>query len=468
MGAFCLFYVADRGKIGAATNSNLKQEVYTLATQLKAPIPSPPVQKREIFGWAMYDFANSGYSTVVITTVFSAYFVGVVAGNGSSSGMATFLWTIAIAVSNALVVLSAPVVGAIADYSASKKLFLGITTVGCVVFTALLATAGPKETVLAMTLIVLSNFMFASGENFVASFLPEISTQDNMGRISAYGWTLGYFGGLLVLGICLVYVQIAQGQGQSAQQYVPATMIIVAVAFALAALPTFIWVRERAVPEPGASHIHYIRVGFSRLKHTIEHARHYKDLFRFLITLTIYSCGINTVIVLAAVYAQEVMGFTTNDNIKLILVVNVTAAIGAFLFGMAEDRIGSKNTVLITLLIWCAATVMAYFIHDRLWFWVVANLVGIAMGSSQSAGRAMVGIFSPAERCGEFFGLWGLATKLSAIIGPVLYGVITNITNGQQRVALLSTTAFFILGMIMLATVNEKRGREAVYRKADN
>jgi UMF1 family MFS transporter len=416
----------------------------------------------------MYDFANSGYSTVVITAVYSAYFVAVVAGSGVSSGNATLLWTIAISVSNAMVVLSAPVVGAIADYSARKKLFLGITTVGCVVFTALLATAGPKDIVLAMTFIVLSNFMYSSGENLVAAFLPEISTQDTMGRISAYGWTLGYFGGLLVLGVCLVYVQFAQGQGQSAGQYVPATMFIVAGAFALASMPTFLWVRERAVPQPGASRVHYFRVGFTRLNHTIAHARRYKDLFRFLITLTIYNCGIYTVIVLAAVYAQEVMGFTTNDNIILILVVNVTAAIGAFLFGLVEDRIGSKNTVLITLLIWSAATIMAYFIHDRLWFWVVANLVGVAMGSSQSAGRAMVGLFSPAERCGEFFGLWGLATKLSAIIGPMIYGLITGITHGQQRVALLSTTAFFILGMLMLTFVNEKRGREAVYLRDEN
>jgi len=440
-----------------------KKEVYTLVAQL-----IPPVKKREIFGWAMYDFANSGYSTVVITTVFSAYFVGVVANNGVGSGTATFLWTIAIAISNALVVFSAPVVGAIADYSARKKLFLGFTTIGCVVFTGLLATTGPKDIALAMAFIVFSNFMFSSGENLVAAFLPEISTQDTMGRISAYGWTLGYFGGLLVLGICLVYVQIAQGQGQTAEQYVPATMLIVAGAFALASMPTFIWVHERAVPQPGATHIHYFRVGFSRLKHTIEHARHYKDLFRFLITLTIYNCGIYTVIVLAAIYAQEVMGFTTNDNIKLILVVNVTAAIGAFVFGLVEDRIGSKNTLLITLLIWVTATVMAFFIHDRVWFWIVANLVGIAMGSSQSAGRAMVGLFSPAERCGEFFGLWGLATKLSAIIGPMMYGFITNITHGQQRVALLSTTAFFILGILMLTTVNEKRGREAVYRPIEN
>ena len=428
---------------------------------------TPPVLKREIFGWAMYDFANSGYTTVVMTTIFSAYFVAVVAGTSMENGTATLLWTVAVAASNALVVLSAPVVGAIADFSARKKLFLGFTTVGCVVFTGLLATAGPNDIWLAILLIVLSNYMFSSGENFIAAFLPEISPQETMGRISAYGWTLGYFGGLSVLGICLVYVQWAEKQGYTAEYYVPGTMLIVAAAFALASMPTFIWLRERAIAQPHASPIHYVHAGFARLRHTIHHARHYKDLFRFLITLMVYHCGINTVVVLAAVYAQQVMGFTTNDNIILILVVNITAAIGAFLFGLVEDRIGSKNTLIITLLIWSAATILAFFVEDRIWFWVVANLVGIALGSSQSAGRAIVGLFSPPQRCGEFFGLWGLATKLAAIIGPLSYGAITHLTHGQHRWALLSTTLFFIVGLLLLATVNEQRGRTAVYLTVD-
>lgn len=411
----------------------------------------------------MYDFANSGYTTVVMTTIFSAYFVAVVAGGGEENGTATLLWTIAVAVSNALVVISAPVVGAIADFSARKKLFLGFTTVGCVLFTALLAVVGPDDVWIAMFLIILSNFMFSSGENFIAAFLPEISPQETMGRISAYGWTLGYFGGLVVLGLCLIYVQWADKKGYTAEFYVPGTMLIVACAFALASLPTFIWLRERAIAQQHAHRMHYIHIGFTRLKHTIHHARLYKDLFRFLITLMVYHCGINTVVVLAAVYAQEVMGFTTNENIILILVVNITAAAGAFLFGMVEDRIGSKNTLIITLLIWSIATIMAFFVQDRVWFWVVANLVGIALGSSQSAGRAVVGLFSPPQRCGEFFGLWGLATKLAAIIGPLSYGAITHLTHGQHRVALLSTTLFFIAGLLLLATVNEKRGREAIY-----
>lgn len=418
--------------------------------------------RREVLAWAMYDFANSGYTTVVLTAVFNAYFVGVVAGDGADvSGTATLLWTVAMAITNFLVLASAPVLGAIADHGAHKKRFLAFTTVGCVFFTAMLGWVGRGDVMLGMTLVILSSLMFASGENFIAAFLPEIAAQKDMGRISGYGWSLGYLGGLLVLGLCLMYIQWAQSRGEAAVQYVPVTMWITAVMFALAALPTFLWLRERAAPQPLARGENYIRIGFARVRRTLAQARHYRDLFRFLITLAVYYCGINTVIVLAAIYAQEVMGFSMRENIMLILVVNVTAAIGAFGFGLLQDRLGSVRTLAITLLVWIVALVIAYFTETRAAFWVVANLVGVSLGSSQSAGRALVGQFSPPERSAEFFGLWGLAGKLAAVVGPLVYGLVTFISQGNHRLALLSTCGFFIAGLLMLLTVNERRGRAA-------
>ena len=429
----------------------------TLSSQVSLQVP-----RREVLAWAMYDFANSGYTTVVLTAVFNAYFVGVVAGDGADkSGAATLLWTVAMAITNMLVLASAPVLGAIADHGAHKKRFLALTTVGCVLFTALLSFVGRGDVALGMTLVILSSFMFASGENFIAAFLPEIASQKDMGRISGYGWSLGYLGGLLVLGLCLVYIQWAQSRGEAAVQYVPVTMWITAVMFALAALPTFLWLRERAVPQALAPGENYFRIGFARVRHTLSHARHYRDLFRFLITLSVYYCGINTVVVLAAIYAQEVMGFSMQENIMLILVVNVTAAIGAFGFGLVQDWLGSVRTLAITLLVWIAALVVAYFTETRAAFWIVANLVGISLGSSQSAGRALVGQFSPPERSAEFFGLWGLAGKLAAVIGPLVYGLVTYVSHGNHRLALLSTCAFFIAGLLMLLTVDERRGRAA-------
>jgi MFS transporter, UMF1 family len=424
---------------------------------------STPATRRELFAWAMYDFANSGYTTVVLTTIFNTYFVGVVAGraSGFTEGAGTLLWTLAVSIPNALVLVSAPVLGALADHYAVKKRFLCITTIGCVVCTALLALIGPGDIWLAMALVVLSNLTFATGENLIAAFLPEISHQDGMGRLSAYGWALGYVGGLTVLGVCLAYVAWAQRHGLDAAQYVPVTMLIVAVAFALAATPTFLWLKERAIPVPLRHGRHYLTIGFHRLRRTMAESTRFRDLFRFLVALTIYYCGINTVVVLAAVYAQEVMGFGTSDTILLVMVVNVTAAVGAFLFGQMQDRLGSVPTLAVTLLIWVTATSLAFWVESRAGFWLVANLVGIALGSSQASGRALIGQFSPPARAAEFFGLWGLAGRLAAIVGPLSYGLITYFTAGNHRLAILSTVLFFVAGLAVLTTVNEPRGRAA-------
>jgi len=353
------------------------------------------------------------------------------------------------------------VLGAIADHRGYKKRFLIVTTAGCVLFTASLGFVGAGDTFLGMVLVILASLMFATGEDLIAAFLPEIAGEGNIARISGYGWSLGYIGGLLVLGLCLVYIDAAQARGAEATQYVPVTMWITAALFALASLPTFAWLRERAPTQPLPPGETYFHLGFARVLHTFAHARHYRDLFRFLVTLAVYSCGINTVIVLAAIYAQEVMGFSMRDNIVLILVVNITAAVGAFSFGIIQDRLGSVRTLAITLGVWVAAMVMAYFIESRGGFWIVANLVGVALGSSQSAGRALIGQFSPPTRSAEFFGLWGLAGKLAAVVGPLTYGLVTYATHGDHRLALLVTAAFFIVGLVLLVGVDERRGRTA-------
>lgn len=429
----------------------------------KSPAPRHPeslAPRRELFAWAMYDFANSGYTTVVLTAIFNTYFVGIIAAQ-SVGGRATLYWTMAMAIANAIVLLSAPVIGAIADFGAHKKRFLVVTTSGCVVFTAALATVGPGDLMLAMVLVILATIMFSAGENIIAAFLPEIAPPREMGRISGYGWALGYLGGLLVLAMCLAYISWAESRGHGAEDYVPFTMLITAGMFGLAALPTFIWLKERAQKSRLPQGEHYLAIGFRRVYHTWKDATRYRDLIRFLITLTVFHSGIYTVIVLAAIYAQKVMGFTTKDTVIMIMVVNITAAVGAFVFGRLQDRLGSIKTLALTLLIWIAALVIAHETNDRAVFWLVANLIGFALGSSQSAGRALVGLFSPPGRSAEFFGLWGLAIKLAAIIGPFSYGLITYLSHGDHRLAILSTNAFFIMGLVLLLTVNEERGKAA-------
>jgi UMF1 family MFS transporter len=424
--------------------------------------PDPPATRREIFAWAMYDFANSGYTTVVLTTIFNAYFVAVIAGGaGFESGTGTFLWTLAVAIGNALVLLSAPIVGAIADQRASKKRFLLITTVGCVLTTALLGLVGEGMIVLGIGLLVVSLVAFGSGEYLIAAFLPEIAPEGQMGRVSGYGWGVGYFGGMLTLGVCLIYTISAQERGQDATQFVPVTLWITAAIFAAAALPTFLILKERSRSRSDLPVRRYMEEGFSRVAETLRHARTFTDLFRFLVTLVVFQAGMGSVIVVAAIYAQEVLAFSSDELIFMIMVVNVAAAIGAFSMGHLQDRIGSARSLSLALLIWIVAILLVLLADDRSEIWLPANLIGLAMGATQSAGRALIGHFTPVARNGEFFGLWGLATHLGMIIGPITYGAISWLTGGDHRTALLSTLGFFVLGLLLLASIDETRGRKA-------
>ena len=404
----------------------------------------------------MYDFANSGYTTVVITAIFNAYFVSVVAGNAP---WATLTWTAALSVSYLLIVFTAPLIGAWADAYAAKKQLLLVTTVGCVTFTAGLALVGSGDLWLAAFLIVASNYFFGCGENLCAAFLPELARGEALGRVSGWGWSLGYLGGLLTLGVCLAYVTWAQGRGVPAAQFVPVTMLITAAIFALASVPTFVFLRERSQPQTGASHD--IGTALARVAATWREASRYRDLARFLVCIVFYQAGIQAVIALAAIYAEQAMGFTTQQTLMLILVVNLTAAAGAFGFGHVQDRIGHRAALAVTLAGWIATVVLAWAANGPAMFWAAANLTGLCLGSSQSAGRALVGYLSPAPKRAEFYGLWGLAVKLSSVLGPLTYGLVTWVSRGDHRLALLITGSYFVIGLALLAGVDVGRGHQA-------
>jgi len=416
---------------------------------------NPGVARREVWAWAMYDFANSGYTTVVLTAVFNAYFVSAIAGNAP---WATFAWTAALSVSYAIVMVIGPLLGAWADAHAAKKRLLAISTVVCVAGTTALAWAGPGMVTWAVVFIVVSNVAYAMGENLCASFLPELATPEALGKVSGWGWSLGYFGGILALGISLAWVMTAASRGSTTGAAVGGTMLITAAVFALAALPTFLFLKERAAPSAGPQ----VGAALARLLETARHARQYRDLVLVFACGTFYQAGVATVIALAAIYAEQVMGFKTQDTIMLILVVNITAAIGAFGFGYAQDRIGKVAALRVTIVGWVVMTVVAYFSTTAALFWVAANLAGLCMGSSQSAGRALVAYLSPQGRSAEFFGLWGVATRLAAILGPLTYGAVTWATGGNHRLAILLTGGFFIVSLAVLALVNEQRGRAQV------
>jgi len=409
------------------------------------PSLAPEVKFREVWAWSMYDFANSAYTTVVVTAVFGAYFVAVVCGN---QPWATFAWTAALSLSYAAILVTGPLLGAWADVHAAKKKLLFLTTVGCVAFTAALWFASPGAVLLSLTLIVLSNFFFGTGENLIAAFLPELADSRAMGRVSGWGWSFGYLGGLLALGICLVYINLSVGK--PAAEFVPVTMLITAAFFALAATPTFLFLRERGTPQAGKP-----------ILDTLKSAWRYHDLRRFLVCILFYQAGITAVISLAAIYAEQAMKFTTPQTINLILVVNVTAAAGAFGFGYLQDAIGHVRALALTLAGWIVMVLLAFFSTETTTFWIAANLAGLCMGSSQAAGRAIVGYLAPPSRLAEFFGLWGLAVKAASIVGPLTYGAVTLIFAGNHRLGILTTGLYFVIGLFLLKNINVERGRNA-------
>lgn len=423
-------------------------------SQAAASALNPGVRKREVFAWAMYDFANSGYTTVVLTAVFSAYFVGAVAEGAS---WATFAWTASLSLSYAIVMLTMPVVGAWADRHGAKKRLLAISTVGCVASTMGLSQVGPGDVVLGVTLIVLSNVFFSWGESLSAAFLPELARPEALGRVSGWGWSFGYLGGMLALGLCLVVVIQAQAAGEPATQFVPKTMWITAGVFAIASLCTFVWLRERARPHSGGG----LGQAWSQLLSTYRRARQYRDFMWLMACAVAYQGGVAVTIALAAIYAEQVIGFAQQETMVLIFVLNIAAAVGAFAFGHWQDRIGHKRALSLTLLGWVATCVIAALTTTKGGFWYAAAIAGLCMGSSQSAGRALAGLFAPAAQLAEFYGLWTFATRLASIIGPLSYGVIAWGTGGNQRLAIGSTAVLFVVGWLLLQRVNVERGRQA-------
>jgi MFS transporter, UMF1 family len=419
------------------------------------------VRKREVFGWAMYDFANSGYTTVVLTAVFNAYFVGVVAGGAP---WATFAWTATLALSSLVVMITMPAIGAFADLRAAKRPLLMLTTAGCVMGTVALATAGAGDVAWAVAAVVFSNVFYSFGESLIAAFLPELARRNALGRVSGWGWGFGYFGGMLTLGLSLGYVLWAQGRGMPATRFVPVTMLITAAVYGLASLATFVLLKERAVPSPLATPREGVSASFARLRRTWREAGEYRDFVWLLGCTLAYQAGIAVVIALAAVYAEQVLGFAQQQTMMLIFIVNIASALGAFGWGYVQDRTGYRRALALTLVGWIAMTLIAVMATDAATFWVAAVIAGLCMGSSQSAGRALVGLFAPAGRLAEFFGLWTFAVRLAAILGPLTYGVVTLLSAGNHRMAFLVTGFSFVIGLALLMRVNVERGRAAALK----
>jgi MFS transporter, UMF1 family len=437
---------------------------------------NPGVRRRDFWAWASLDFANSGYTTVVLTAVFNAYFVSVVMADNP---LATLAWTVILSVSYFLVMVTAPWLGAYADAYGTKRQMLLWATIACVVATAGLAAVGPGNWLLAAVLLVVSNLAYASHQDLTAGYLQELSPASHLGRLSGYGWAWGYWGGLLSLVVSLVWIQaVAPGAapwladafgltlsasgGLPAQWLVGGAMVLVALLFAGVGFPALAVLAghrgvaaARGVGEGAEAATasqdwkgawRRLWAGWSRLSPE-------QPLRRMLVCVVVYQAGVATVITLAAVYAQQVMGFDMAKTILLVLVVNITASIGAFLFGKFQDRVGHRNSLVISLLAWILMVLVAAVGETEAMFWIAANLAGLAMGASQSGARAAISVLGPADRQAEVFGYWGVAVHLASILGPLAYGLTTALTNNNHRMAIAVTGLFFVVGLVLLLRV---------------
>lgn len=400
-----------------------------------------PVRKREIFGWCCFDFANSAFTTVIITAVYFVYFQKVVMGGAPE---ASAWWGIALAVSQVGAIIGAPIVGAMADVRAAKKKFLMSTAVVCALVTASLYFVGPGEAVLAMVLVVVANFAFSLSETLCAGFLPELSTPENVGRISGYGWSFGYFGGLLSLVLALAILK----SGDGGPERVPWTFVMTGGFFLLASLPTLLLVRERAKPRPRPPGEALLATAWSSNLRSLRELPRHRTLAVFLVSLMFSTAGLTAVVAFASGYASDVLHMSAEEFIVLLVVLQLSGVAGAYGFGMLQDRWGAKPALMLSLALWIIVCVGGAYCASKGQFYVLGGLAGAAMGALQSAGRAVVSTLTPEGRGGEFFGFWGFFTKLAAVLGQPVFGVLA--TYFGFRTAILANGGFFVIGLLIL------------------
>ncbi|MBI5197479.1 MAG: MFS transporter [Nitrospirae bacterium] len=319
----------------------------------------PPVTRKEIFSWCLFDFANSSFTTLIITVAYSVYFTRVVAKGYPAEA----LWGWGYSGSMVLIALISPLLGALADFSGAKKRFLLGFTILCVAATAALFTVEEGDVWQGLFLFALGNIGFVGGVTFYNAFLVEISDREHMGRISGYGWGFGYVGGLLSL--VLVYPLIQGGFGEENLLNYRLSFPVTALFFLLAALPTFLWLRERAVPQPLPAGETYLRIGFQRVKETFHEIRKFRELLKYFVSYLFYEDGINTVVLFSGIFAVQVLGFTPKDLILFFILMQVSSALGAYGFGFVTDRLGAKRTISITLLLWFGIFVAAYGVQTQ-------------------------------------------------------------------------------------------------------
>ena len=427
--------------------------------------------KRERWAWYLYDFGNSAYAAVVLLAIYSAYFEATVVGE--SGGEGSRLWGIAVGIAMLTVAITSPVLGTIADFSGSKKRFLLFYTAMSCLFTALLFFVQRGDWLIGMLFFILAEVGYRSAQVFYNSLLPEIAGPEDIGHVSGMGWAVGSAGGIICLLIVLIPIMITDGD----LLVVRLSLVFTAVYFAVAALPIFLWLRERAEPQILPAGENYLSLAFKRLWRTVRSVRRFREFIKFIVSFLVYNDGILMVLDFGAILGAVLYGMEQQELIIFMIIVQVASVAGAYLFGLFTNKLGGKKALVVSLVLMIVPVIWLYFSYSRLEFYLIGALAGFALTGVQSVSRTIVGMFSPPGHSAEFYGFFAVTGRTSSFIGPTIFGLLAAeatkwYLNVQQlpaldakqaghRFALISIVVFLLVGLFMLLLVNEKKGRAA-------
>lgn len=431
------------------------------------PKTAVPSKKKQRWSWYLYDFGNSAYAAVVLLAVYSAYFKTEVVGGAQGS----FLWGLAVGIAMLVVALLSPILGSLADYAGTKKRLLFFYTAMACVFTACLFFVTKGAIIAGMALFILAEIGYRSAQVFYNSLLPEIATDDEIGRVSGNGWAIGSAGGVVCLVIVLALIQLIGGS-----LTVRLTLVFTAAYFAVFAVPIFLWLRERPAVGPLPKGKSLLSLPFKRIAETIRAIRKYREFGKFMIAFLVYNDGILMTLSFAAIMGTVLFGMEQKELIVFMILVQITSVPGAFVMGWVTDRLGARSSLLISLTGMLGAVMWLYFNRSATGFYMIGALAGFALTGVQSVSRAMVGLLAPAGRSAEFYGFFAVAGRTSSFIGPTVFGIIAArmavvfqnrglldlaAEQAGQRIAILSIAAFLLVGALLLLLVNERAGRAA-------
>ena len=412
---------------------------------------------KTIWAWSLYDFANSAFTTLVVTFVYATFFAKGIAPDETTG---TALWSTGITISALIVALLSPFLGAMADKGGYRKRFLGIATIVCIAATIALYFPQKGDVVLAISLFIIANVAFEMANVFYNAFLPDIAPLEKIGRISGYGWALGYAGGLLCMVVGLfLFVQPDPplfGMDAGTDQHIRATNLLVAAWFAVFSIPMFWLVKDRKVKNPPKIGL-LMKGAMNDLKRVFNEIKTYRHVFRLLVARLIYNDGLITIFGFGGLYASVVFDFTVSEIIVFGITLNLAAGLGAWAFGFMDDKVGGKPTILVSLVGLIAAALVAVLTTSVFWFWVSGIGVGLLAGPNQSASRSLLGRFTPPNHENEFYGFFAFSGKFTAFLGPFLLGKMTLLFD-SMRAGVAVVVVLFLIGGILLLRVDEKKG----------